>query len=161
MPRGKPIKQLSEGRQAAVYVGYGLMALGFLLFISVFFSGISHFGDFSNFEARGRSEGMRALVGMILMIVGGGLSQLGRFGLAGSGVKPDPEQAAQDLEPWARAGGSVIGSALEEIPVVEKAVEALGGEDATPKEVVKVRCPACRALNEENAKFCNQCGKEL
>ncbi len=28
-------------------------------------------------------------------------------------------------------------------------------------QVVKVRCPRCRELNDEKAKFCNQCGSAL
>jgi hypothetical protein len=35
------------------------------------------------------------------------------------------------------------------------------GPAQPPAEVVKVRCPACRALNEENARFCHQCGKPM
>ena len=38
-------------------------------------------------------------------------------------------------------------------PRVEQAAEA--------KQIVKVRCPDCRALNEEDAKFCKQCGRGL
>jgi len=162
MSHGRPLRQLSEERKALVYFGYGLMALGFILFFSTFISGISSFGNFSNFEGRARSEGMRAIFGIILLAAGSGLSRVGKLGLAGSGVKPDPEQAAQDLEPWARAGGHVIGSALEEIPAAQKAMEALDSKGAaTTKAAIKVRCPTCRALNDETAKFCNQCGKEI
>lgn len=35
------------------------------------------------------------------------------------------------------------------------------GQAAQPKEVVKVRCPSCGALNNENAKFCSECGAKL
>jgi hypothetical protein len=27
--------------------------------------------------------------------------------------------------------------------------------------LVKIRCPKCRALNDESAKFCNQCGAAI
>ena len=33
--------------------------------------------------------------------------------------------------------------------------------DNAPAEGVKVRCPHCRALNDETAKFCGQCGQAL
>ena len=29
------------------------------------------------------------------------------------------------------------------------------------KEVVKIRCPQCKSLNEEDAKFCKSCSKEI
>ena len=29
------------------------------------------------------------------------------------------------------------------------------------KEVVKIRCPSCKALNPESAKYCNECGAAL
>ena len=35
------------------------------------------------------------------------------------------------------------------------------GPAQPPTEIVKVRCAACRALNEENARFCHQCGKPM
>ena len=36
--------------------------------------------------------------------------------------------------------------------------DALEGRE---NAVVKVRCPKCRALNDETAKFCNNCGAAL
>ena len=29
------------------------------------------------------------------------------------------------------------------------------------KEIIKVRCQNCKALNDENNKFCGQCGKSI
>jgi hypothetical protein len=34
-------------------------------------------------------------------------------------------------------------------------------EPPKPGEVVRVRCRSCAALNDESAKFCNQCGNAL
>ena len=88
--------------------------IGFLCFISTFFSAASSFGDFTNFEQRGRSMGTRALVGMVMIIAGGIMAGIGRMGLAGSGVKLDPEEARRDVEPWARMTGGVVKDALDE-----------------------------------------------
>ena len=88
--------------------------VGFLCFLSAFFSGFSSFGDFTNFENRGRSMGTRALLGMVLMIAGGFLVRVGRMGLAGSGVKLDPEEARRDVEPLARMTGGVVKDAMDE-----------------------------------------------
>ena len=46
--------------------------------------------------------------------------------------------------------------------MVKDAVDAFREDQpAAPQEVIKVRCPHCKALNDENDKFCGQCGKEL
>ncbi|RYG61882.1 zinc ribbon domain-containing protein [bacterium] len=50
--------------------------------------------------------------------------------------------------------GGMVNDALEQVDVV-KSVSASG------REVIKVRCPACRTLNDEDAKFCDECGKPL
>jgi hypothetical protein len=34
-------------------------------------------------------------------------------------------------------------------------------QTAAAKQIVKVRCPVCQTLNEEDAKFCKQCGGGL
>jgi len=56
----------------------------------------------------------RGIIGMGLMIVGTIVRNAGRFGLAGSGIKLDPEEARKDVEPWARMGGGVLKDALDE-----------------------------------------------
>ena len=58
--------------------------------------------------------GTRAVVGMVMMIAGGILVGIGRMGLAGSGVKLDPEEARRDVEPWARMTGGVVKDAMDE-----------------------------------------------
>ena len=41
---------------------------------------------------------------------------------------------------------------------VDEADIDLGGKS---EEVVKVRCRKCKTLNDENAKFCDECGEAL
>lgn len=152
-----PRHEISGERKALYYGGLGLMGLGFLLFISVFFSAATSFGNFHNFERRTQSQATRAIAGMVLMVVGGGLRTVGARGLAGSGVILDPQKARQDVEPWSRMAGGVVKDALSEADLPK----VLGGQHQEPASVVKVRCQQCKALNDEDAKFCKQCGAGL
>jgi hypothetical protein len=96
------------------YVGMAVMVIGFLTFFSTFISSALHFGGFSNFEERGRSMFTRAIIGMLMVVGGRFLMRIGRMGMAGSGIKLDPEEARKDVEPWARMTGGVVKDALDE-----------------------------------------------
>ncbi len=109
-----PQRQISPEREQLYYAGMALAAVGLLMFLSTFVTFLMHFGDFSNFNANARSDGFRAIGGMILMIVGSGLMAVGRAGAAGSGLKLDPEEARRDVEPWARMSGGVLHDTLDE-----------------------------------------------
>ncbi|HPA46474.1 MAG TPA: zinc-ribbon domain-containing protein [bacterium] len=146
-------RQISEGRKGAFYAGTALMIFGGLLFASVFVSGIANFGNFENFHGNARSMAARAFGGMALMMVGGIIHGIGARGLAGSGVILDPEQAREDLEPYSRMTGGMIKDTLDEADI------HLGG--STPERVVMIKCPHCSKLNEEDSKFCQECGRPL
>lgn len=112
-----PNKQISEERQAAYYIGAVIMGIGFLLFLSTFFSAFSSMGQNSMPSNPGgdmASMGFRALGGMILIIIGGVVRSIGVAGVAGSGVVLDPEKAREDLEPWARMAGGMVKDAVDE-----------------------------------------------
>lgn len=64
----------------------------------------------------------------------------------------DPEQARQDLEPFSRQAGGMLKDALDEAAV------NLGGK---PERVVMLKCAACGKLNEEDSKFCRECGAKM
>ncbi len=145
-------RTISEGRKAAFYLGLALMMAGGLLFISVFITGALHFGDFGNFEANARSSMLRGFGGMALLIVGAIVRGVGARGLAGSGMVLDPEQARRDLEPYSRMAGGMMKDALGEARL------DLGGK---PERVVMVKCPACGRLNEEDSRFCQECGSKI
>jgi len=118
------------------YVGGGIAITGILMFFSVFISAalnVGNFDGFDNFAARGRSMALRGVFGM-LMIIGG--SVLG--GIA----------ALQGRNAGGRSGPSNDGT------------WSFGSEKDLVGPV-KIRCPKCRALNDEAAKFCDQCGAEL
>lgn len=155
-----PRRDVSPERQGAYFIGGAMMVVGFLSFFSVFVTGAMNFGDFTDFESRTRGEAMRAVVGMGLMIVGGIVRVISHSGAAGSGLVLDPRQARKDLEPFARQEGGMLKDALDEAGVdLGKALGAAGGADRKP--VVMIRCRACSKLNEEDSKFCQECGAAI
>jgi RNA polymerase subunit RPABC4/transcription elongation factor Spt4 len=152
-----PKKQIPPERKALYYGGMALIGIGLLLFLSTFFTFMANFGNFDNFEGRAQSEGARALGGMVLMVIGGFMMNVGARGWAGSGVVLDPEQARKDVEPWSRMGGGIVQDALSEVEVVKKLENRLD----SPEPQIKARCQKCQTLNDETAKFCNQCGAAI
>lgn len=150
--------EIPAERKALYYLGAVLMGAGFLLFISNFFM-IPRDPFMGRGDAFGSGMAFRGVGGMLLIIAGGFLRSLGARGAAGSGLVLDPQQAREDLEPWARAAGGLVKDALEEVrpgaagSTLEKPPEAV--------QVVKVRCPKCRTLNDEDARFCKGCGAPL
>lgn len=145
-------KEISSVRHAAFYIGTGLGVLGAVLFLSVFVTGALNFGDFGHFEERARSEGIRAVSGFVLMIVGSFLRGVGQRGIAGSGLVLDPPRARRDLEPFSRAAGGMLKDALDEANV------ELSGRG---EKVVMIKCTGCAKLNEAEAKFCQECGQRF
>ena len=153
LPReSKMPRHISDERKTAYYVGMGLQILGGLLFASTFVTFLMRFGDFTDFEARARSEVFRAFGGMALLIIGGIVRGIGARGLAGSGVILDPEKAREELEPYSRMAGGMAKDLLEEANI------NIGSE---PAKVIMVKCRSCAGLNQESAKFCQECGAKL
>jgi hypothetical protein len=176
-------KQISDERKTAYYLGLGLQVLGGLLFASTFVLIFMNFGDAGDFHAvhgfgdapdfggddfgggefggggrhrefqePGRSIAFTAFGGMALMIIGTIVRGVGARGLAGSGILLDPEQAREELEPYSRMAGGMIKDAIDEanLPLQREATN-----------VIMVRCRACSGLNQESAKFCQECGQKL
>ncbi|MBL8728415.1 MAG: zinc ribbon domain-containing protein [Planctomycetes bacterium] len=150
--RARRRRQIPAERKVFYYFGMVSMVVGLLVFGSTFVSSAMHFGDFTNFDDRGSSLMGRAIVGMALMFVGGVLRSIGARGLAGSGVVLDPERARGELEPYSRMAGGMVKDALDEADI------DLG---ARPEKVVMVKCRACGKLNEEDSKFCQECGQAI
>lgn len=149
--------QISPERKAVYYGGMGVMALGGLLFLSNFFIVPSAFLSGSFFDPFASMQGMmaRGVGGMVLLAIGSFMMRVGARGAAGAGLVLDPEKAREDLSPWARTAGGLVKDALEEV----RASDSQSSPE--PQAVVKVRCPKCRALNDEDARFCDQCGSPL
>lgn len=112
-----PQRQVPPERKTLYYVGMAVTAIGFLTFISVFISLALHFGDFSNSAEQGRSMAARSIIGFIMIVGGSFIRRIGLMGIAGSGVKLDPEEARRDVEPWARMTGGVVKDAMDEAGV--------------------------------------------
>jgi len=148
-------KRISESRKTAFYIGSTIQVCGFLLFISVFVTAAMNFGDFSNFEEDARSSMYRGIGGMVLLIVGGLVRQVGARGLAGSGIVLNPDRARGEMEPYSRMAGGMVKDALDEADI------DLGRSGSTPAKVVMIRCSSCRKLNEEDSKFCQECGAKI
>jgi hypothetical protein len=152
-----PKKQIPPERKALYYGGMALVGIGLLLFLSTFVTFMANFGNFDDFDARAKSEGFRAFGGMILTMIGLFMMNVGAKGWAGSGIVLDPEKGRKDIEPWSRMGGGIFQDALSEV----EALKPGGGKLGSPEPQVKVRCQKCQALNDETAKFCNQCGSAI
>ena len=146
-----PNRQVSTQRKAQHRLGTIFVAVGLLMFLSVFVSAALNFGDFSNFEGRVRSMGLRAVGGMALMIGGFVLISLGVAGAAGSGLKLDPGQARKDLEPWARMSGGLTKDSLDEMGVdLPKIAGALaGGARSESGETLEARLRGLHALYKD------------
>src|SRR5690349_5034375 len=101
------IRNISPERKGLYYAGMIITIVGLVTFAM-------RFGDFTNFNEHARSEGLRAIIGMILAVVGSALMKIGRMGPAGSGLILDPQEARTDIEPWSRMTGGVVKDALDE-----------------------------------------------
>jgi len=158
-------------RQAAYYIGMLMLVIGLILFISPMCTAVDAVRESSDSFLDKRTGNPMlssepgamfqthrkvtdslplALVGMGLFAVGAILMSVGRSGPAGSGLVLNPRQEVEDLEPFSRAQGRMLGQMLD---------EALPSDDSG--SAIKVRCRHCRALNDEHDKFCGQCGQEL
>ncbi len=140
-------KEISEERKMLYYAGLGVMVVGFLFFLSGFLG-------FMNPEKMLMSGSMGSFIagpfiGVIMIGVGGFMRSVAARGVAGSGLVLDPEKAREDLSPWSSMAGGMLNDALEETNIGSK------------KEVIKIRCRNCSELNEEDAKFCKNCGEKI
>ena len=149
--------KISKERKALYYLGMGLIVLGFILFISSFFIFGSGFDPF--FDSGMPSFFQRALIGMICIIVGSVLMNIGARGAAGSGIILDPEKARDDLKPYSSAAGGMINDVIENIDVVKEKKTSRDKKEIL--QIVKVKCQSCGELNDEDAKFCKSCGGKI
>ncbi len=160
--------KISKERKITYYIGIGMMVLGFILFISTFFD-IANFGDdlmggsfmgdpFTDdfFMRRSGPSFTKPITGMVLIIAGAIVMNIGAKGAAGSGLLLDPDKAREDLKPFNEAKGGMINDVLSNIDVVDRMVKP-----DVQKEVIKIKCRDCGSLNDEDAKFCKGCGKKM
>lgn len=152
---GVSVAKISNERKATYYIGMGLIVIGFILFISVFFQVAGFMND--PFSELGREPSfLNPVLGMVFMIVGSIVMSVGAKGAAGSGLILDPEKSREDLKPFNEAKGEMINDVISNIDVIDNLTKS-----HEEKEIIKVRCKNCHSLNDEDAKFCKSCGKEL
>ncbi len=148
--------KISNERKSIYYLGLGLTVLGVVLFMSSFFIGASGMDLGFGMDMGMPSFFKVALIGMICIMVGGVLMNIGAKGAAGSGLILDPEKARDDLKPFTSAAGGMINDAMENIDLSK-----IKGEKKEGKEVIKIRCRSCNELNDEDSKFCKSCGERI
>lgn len=150
----KMSNKISKERKTIYYIGLVLTVIGVILFMSAFFIDMEpdFFGGPSSFM-------IRPVIGMICITIGNVLMSIGSKGAAGSGLILNPEKAREDLKPYSSAKGGMINDTLENIDMVK---DIANKKEINPtKEVIKIRCKECGTLNDEDAKFCKSCGKEI
>ncbi|MGB4588278.1 MAG: zinc ribbon domain-containing protein [Clostridiaceae bacterium] len=146
--------KISNERKALYYVGMGLMIIGVILFLSTFV--VAFTGDPFEMMASGRNPMANSIIGFIMIFIGSIIMNIGARGAAGSGLILDPDKAREDLNPYASAAGRLLNDALDEVDVLKK-----GGSGEDAEEVIRIRCRECGELNEEDARFCKNCGKTI
>lgn len=147
-------KKISNERKALYYVGMGMMIIGVILFLSVFVTAFT--GDPFDMMYSGKNPMANGFIGFIMIFIGSIVMNIGARGAAGSGLILDPDKAREDLNPYASAAGRLINDALDEVDVLKR-----DGSGKDAEEVIRIRCRECRELNEDDAKFCKNCGKTL
>ena len=153
-------KQISPERKGLYSFGLILQVIGGCLFaipfITIIVTMISAAGG-------GHHENMKAVpiafgvgfIGFAFIGVGGGIRALAAKGVAGSGLVLDPEKAREDLKPWTGMAGGMVKDVLDEADI------KIGSGGSEPEKVVMIRCRECGKLNEEDSKFCQECGKPI
>lgn len=157
------MSKITNKRKVTYYIGMGMMILGFILFISVFFTTANMMTSdpFStNYGSFARSFMLRPIIGMILIVVGAIVMNIGARGAAGSGIVLDPEQAREDLRPFNEAKGDMINDVISNIDVVDS-ITSFQNNQSAPKEIIKIKCRNCNSLNDEDARYCKECGRQL
>jgi ribosomal protein L40E len=150
--------KISKPRKTIYYIGMIVTVIGVILFLSVFFSFANLFKssmNFNSYDTAGPSFS-NAILGMVMMIAGSIMMNIGARGAAGSGLILDPEKSREDLRPYNEAKGGMINDVIENIDALDHITKP-----HAEKEIVKIKCRNCNTLNEEDAKFCKGCGELL
>ena len=146
--------KISNERKALYYTGMIIGVIGFILFMSAFFLNVN-----PGFSMEPPSFFKRGVLGMICMIVGAVIASIGYSGAAGSGLLLDPDKQREDLKPFNESQGRMINDVIENIDIVKNINQY--SKEKVNIEVIKIKCRECGELNDEDAKFCKQCGNMI
>ncbi|NLN40039.1 MAG: zinc-ribbon domain-containing protein [Smithella sp.] len=151
-------RQISPERKGLFYAGLVIQVIGGCLFAVPFIAiPIIMMRMHRGSDSPGPGVMLVAFIGFALIAIGGAMRGIAAKGVAGSGLVLDPEKARRDLEPWTRMGGGMVKDALDEADIDLK---NLGG-GSRPEKVIMIKCRECGKLNEEDSKFCQECGKPI
>ena len=146
-------------RSTAFYISSGVSAVGFLLFISVFFSFALNFGNFDHFDENGRSMMLCAVTGMTMMIAGGLISGFGTARRFGPLIQNHLEDAARQL--------STPTDPSPPRPIhcpycnTDNDPSLMACQNCGAALAHQRHCTGCGRVAEADAKFCNHCGKAI
>jgi len=145
-------KQISPERKGLYSFGLILQVIGGILFgVPFIYVPFKLMSD----DMPGPGVMLVAFIGFGLIAGGGIMRGIAAKGVAGSGLVLDPEKAREDLEPWTRMGGGMVKDVLDEADI------KVGSGSSGPEKVIMIKCRECGKLNEEDSKFCQECGKPL
>ena len=152
-------KQISPERKGLYSFGVILQVIGGCLFAMPFIGAIGTMifaasGNDPNFMFVAIAFGL-GFLGFALIGVGGGMRGIAARGVAGSGLVLDPEKAREDLKPWTGMAGGMVKDVLDEADI------KIGSGGSEREKIVMIKCRECGKLNEEDSKFCQECGKSL
>lgn len=138
-------RRIAPPRRNLYFCGMALTAIGVVLFGLMLAVFIANFGSFDDLADRIQSQGLRALGGLVLFLVGSQLMRIGYMGGDRSDLLSAPQRFRELAQPSSRSYHPVADA---DVLQVESAVATL----------VKVRCTRCQTLNDEDAKTCVGCG---
>ena len=146
--------ELSRERKKKYKAGAVLIFLGGLLFLSYFLDiifFILNVDDARSAFDETRNMWLRALLGMILMALGRMKQSRALTGLMKPNTNMDLEQYIEERKHLRKLKGKQLNDTLSEINLAKY----LG----TP--VIKIKCQNCSHLNDEEDKFCGDCGQKI
>lgn len=158
------MSEINKPRKILYYVGLCLIIIGIITFLSTFLSffnlsrtinlpNVNFATPYNPLVSRSFSATnsfLPAFIGIILTWIGSAVMNVGKKGLAGSGVILDPKKAREDLKPYSRQIGGMVQDAFEELDTT-----------TITTTIVKIRCNHCKSLNDEDSKFCKSCGMTI
>ncbi|BCM91319.1 hypothetical protein IAD21_03189 [Abditibacteriota bacterium] len=172
---------VSEQHESFYYLGLAICAAGALLLFSVLVSGCQDLGGqspkpppsitwgntrepptFHKTPAASSDISIAGLLtGIALIIAGAAMVNAGRAGIRGSVIILDPQGGREDMKPWDGARGEMREDILRSSEVVTGMVKRAKQKLPEGETQIKIRCQNCRALNDEDARFCKSCGIPL
>ena len=154
-------REISPERKTAYYVGMGLSGFGGLLFCLPFMAIPLAMINAIPIHAAPVAF-FFAFIGFALVAVGGVLMRIGRSGLAGAGVILDPNRARGEIEPFSRMAGGILKDKLDEAGLLdENGLKFDRNATNSQEKIIMIRCQHCGKLNEEDSKFCQECGVKI